>query len=638
MSELFQSLPWKRTSLGLDFTSRAVAASIGANTGSNAAIGRLDARTLSGDSTVPIMNLHTDNTVSGTNGWSFWLGGSGDYSGSLKIHEEGQPQDSWSLRLLAAAEGYGVNSTYRFSAPTFSSAINGRGDSDLLKWTNDASNNFSGTADVGQSYAFGGAPVTFSKLNGWIGSTATSTFNIVRHTDTANLFTLVGSTGVATFYPGAVAQATIGDPTVSPYAVLEFMPTDRNTASSSAAPQSMMLVNNTYTTTAASAIAPLGFNFTPTVIFGTDGYGFGSGFLFWSHALIQNNSGSTRSVGPTGGFIDQTNVQANGGTLTQALCVGFLGQPTFNRINSGILNVTSAAAFLSNGGTIGAGATVTAYGHFVASDCTNSGTLTTQVGFDIVTMAAGTTNYGVRSTMAVSGTARYHLYLSGTAPSYINGATGIKQTTPTAYLHIGAGTASANTAPIKIDSGTNTTTAEAGTLEYNGNHYHTKANAIRFGVGGTLFDHYADVGNVGTGEDDLYSDTLAASTLAADGEKVTANFAGIFSGAAAATQELRAYFGGTKIYDSGALAIGVATNNWDMEITVIRESSSVVRCSVGLRTDFGTLFPYSTYTRITGLTLTNTQIIKITGEAAGVGAANNQIVAKLGYVEYKAKA
>lgn len=151
----------------------------------------------------------------------------------------------------------------------------------------------------------------------------------------------------------------------------------------------------------------------------------------------------------------------------------------------------------------------------------------------------------------------------------------------------------------------------------------------------TKFDHYADVGNVGTGEDDLYSDTIAASQLAANGDKIYAMYAGIFVGAAASTQELKVYFGGTMIYDSGALAIGVATNNWDIEVTVIRESSTVVRCTVGLRTDFGTLFPYSTYTRITGLTLSNTQIIKITGEAAGVGAVNDQIIAKLGYVEYK---
>lgn len=153
-------------------------------------------------------------------------------------------------------------------------------------------------------------------------------------------------------------------------------------------------------------------------------------------------------------------------------------------------------------------------------------------------------------------------------------------------------------------------------------------------VGGCIADFYTNAGNVGTGEDDLYSTTLAAGILTNNGDKITATYAGIFSGAAASTQELRLYFGGTKIYDSGALAIGVATNNWTVNVTCIRVSSSVVRCTVSLSTDFGTLFPYSTYTEVTGLTLTNTQVLKITGEAAGVGAGDNQVVAKLGTVSW----
>lgn len=47
-------------------------------------------------------------------------------------------------------------------------------------------------------------------------------------------------------------------------------------------------------------------------------------------------------------------------------------------------------------------------------------------------------------------------------------AIGINQATPTASLHIGAGTATAGTGPLKFTSGTNLTTAEAGVMEYNG--------------------------------------------------------------------------------------------------------------------------------------------------------------------------
>lgn len=47
-----------------------------------------------------------------------------------------------------------------------------------------------------------------------------------------------------------------------------------------------------------------------------------------------------------------------------------------------------------------------------------------------------------------------------------NGNVGIGQTSPTARLHIAAGTASAETSPLKFTSGTNLTTAEAGAMEF----------------------------------------------------------------------------------------------------------------------------------------------------------------------------
>jgi hypothetical protein len=48
------------------------------------------------------------------------------------------------------------------------------------------------------------------------------------------------------------------------------------------------------------------------------------------------------------------------------------------------------------------------------------------------------------------------------------GNIGIGQTTPTAVLHLKAGTASASSAPLKFTSGTNLTTSEAGAMEFNG--------------------------------------------------------------------------------------------------------------------------------------------------------------------------
>jgi hypothetical protein len=56
----------------------------------------------------------------------------------------------------------------------------------------------------------------------------------------------------------------------------------------------------------------------------------------------------------------------------------------------------------------------------------------------------------------------------------------IASAAPTARLHIGAGSATANTAPLKLTSGTNLTTAEAGAVEYDGTEFYaTNSGASR---------------------------------------------------------------------------------------------------------------------------------------------------------------
>lgn len=157
-------------------------------------------------------------------------------------------------------------------------------------------------------------------------------------------------------------------------------------------------------------------------------------------------------------------------------------------------------------------------------------------------------------------------------------------------------------------------------------------------VGGTIFDHFADAGNTTTTETDLYSDTLPASILNTNGDKVSAVYGGIFVSSGTATREIRVYFGGTLIFDSGALSISVGSDSWAVYTDIIRDTSSSVRCIVTMNTTGATTNAYCTYTLVSGLTLTNTQILKITGQAAGVGAATNDIVAKQGYVEWKSAA
>lgn len=151
----------------------------------------------------------------------------------------------------------------------------------------------------------------------------------------------------------------------------------------------------------------------------------------------------------------------------------------------------------------------------------------------------------------------------------------------------------------------------------------------------SIFVHFADVGNVGTGEDDLYSDTIPAAQLANNGERLEAEYAGIFVSSATATRQIRFYFGGTLIFDTGALTLSLSAA-WTAYVSIVRVSASVVRCMISLTTEGAALAAYTAYTEVTGLTLANTQILKVTGEAAAVGAATNDIVAKMSNVTWHA--
>jgi hypothetical protein len=72
---------------------------------------------------------------------------------------------------------------------------------------------------------------------------------------------------------------------------------------------------------------------------------------------------------------------------------------------------------------------------------------------------------------------------------------GLGSTLPTAQLHIAAGTATANTAPIKLNTGTALTTPEDGAFEYHASHLYFTIGSTRYqldqqggGGGGTVTD------------------------------------------------------------------------------------------------------------------------------------------------------
>jgi len=210
-------------------------------------------------------------------------------------------------------------------------------------------------------------------------------------------------------------------------------------------------------------------------------------------------------------------------------------------------------------------------------------------------------------------------------------------TTPTALIHIAAGTTAASSAPLKYTAGTLLSTIEPLTREANASSLYGSTVALnRYAEGGAIKDFIATVDNVGTGETDLFTYTTKASTLAADGEKLNFNIGGTFNDLTA-TAQLQFYFGGTNIGNTGALTVS-ATGGWSANIFVIRTSSTTVRALVTVTTPGASTAVYTTQTDVTGLTLSNTNIIKITGTAAGASGGNGDISAKLGTIYWNGAA
>lgn len=155
-------------------------------------------------------------------------------------------------------------------------------------------------------------------------------------------------------------------------------------------------------------------------------------------------------------------------------------------------------------------------------------------------------------------------------------------------------------------------------------------SATLAGVGGVVANRSTTVNTTSTDgtENDLDSFTTPANTFAADNDSLLQMEHIVTVGSATAARRIKRYFAGTLIWDSGALTLALGT---DFFITtlIIRESSTVVRCVVSVTTTSASTVPYTTYTRITGLTLSGTNILKSAAIASGTGAASGDVLEKI---------
>lgn len=136
------------------------------------------------------------------------------------------------------------------------------------------------------------------------------------------------------------------------------------------------------------------------------------------------------------------------------------------------------------------------------------------------------------------------------------------------------------------------------------------------------------VGTVGASETDLYTTTLTAGLLANDGDILEVRYSGSFVGS---SMQVRMYFGGTVIADTGAIA--PTAGDWSTSMFIIRVNSTTARVSSSMSIiSLAKASPYLLVSEVTGLTLSNTQVVKITG---GGGSSDNDMTAEAGYIEYK---
>lgn len=140
-------------------------------------------------------------------------------------------------------------------------------------------------------------------------------------------------------------------------------------------------------------------------------------------------------------------------------------------------------------------------------------------------------------------------------------------------------------------------------------------------VGGIMNVNTTAVGNVGTGEDDLMTYSIPASTLGTNGASIRFRASGTIANNVNA-KRIRVKYGGTTVLDTGASGIPVsAAIQWVLEGEIICTGATTQKCNANLSTNNATLASYVGYSTAAE-TLSGAVTVKLTGEAV----ANNDIV------------
>lgn len=138
------------------------------------------------------------------------------------------------------------------------------------------------------------------------------------------------------------------------------------------------------------------------------------------------------------------------------------------------------------------------------------------------------------------------------------------------------------------------------------------------GTAAVLDVNVTEVGNVGTGEDDLITYSVAGNTLDTNEQYLHFVAAGSFA-ANGNNKRVRVYLGATLLFDTGAVAFNGA--DWVIEGWIVREAAAVQKCLVKFNSSSALLAASSDYVGAAE-DLTGALTLKLTGEAT----SNDDIV------------
>lgn len=156
------------------------------------------------------------------------------------------------------------------------------------------------------------------------------------------------------------------------------------------------------------------------------------------------------------------------------------------------------------------------------------------------------------------------------------------------------------------------------------------ASATFAALGGTLAVFDTDASSTGTGETDLYSYTLPANTLGTDLDYMEFWFEGTYGNEATHLRTVRLYFGGTLLTTALTETVSIGGLPWAFRGRITRVNNTTQRMFIYRQsgTSGNVLMAYAEI----NATLSNSNILKVTGQMANAGAG--PVTARVGGVKW----